>query len=191
MDALRLSRLAKTFGPTRAVDDLSMAAPAGSFFGLVGQNGAGKTTTLSMAVGLLRPARGRAEVFGCDVWSEPMRAKTLIGVLPDAMSLPERLTAREFLRYAGLLRRLAPQTVAARAKELLEVLQLERADNRLLIDFSTGMHNMIGLASALLHAPRLLVLDEPFEAVDPNTTATIREILQRFVARGGSVIFSS
>jgi ABC-2 type transport system ATP-binding protein len=189
--ALVLTGLRKTFGSTRAVDGLDLVVPAGAFYGLVGPNGAGKTTTLSMAVGLLRPDAGRVTVFGTDVWVDPVTAKTLIGVLPDAMALPERLTGTELLTFHGRLRGLSHHEVHERTDELLEVLDLARARSTMLIDYSTGMRKKIGLASALLHAPRLLVLDEPFEAVDPVSAATVRTILRRFVASGGSVVFSS
>ena len=105
--------------------------------------------------------------------------------------MPERLTGREVLTYLGLLRGLDPRSVAERAEELLEVLELDDAERTLVIDYSTGMRKKIGLATALLHAPRLLVLDEPFEAVDPVSAATIKSILLRFVAAGGSVVLSS
>jgi ABC-2 type transport system ATP-binding protein len=189
--ALVLAGLGKSFGSTRAVDGLDLVVPAGAFYGLVGPNGAGKTTTLSMAVGLLRPDAGRVTVFDTDVWVDPVKAKTLIGVLPDAMALPERLTGTELLTFHGRLRGLPDNEVHERADELLEVLDLARAGSTMLIDYSTGMRKKIGLASALLHAPRLLVLDEPFEAVDPVSAATVRTILRRFVASGGSVVFSS
>ncbi|MGW4395856.1 ABC transporter ATP-binding protein [Amycolatopsis nivea] len=189
--AMGLYGLTKRFGTTLAVDDVRLEVPRGSFFGLVGPNGAGKTTSLSMAVGLLRPDAGEARVFGVDVWREPERAKSLIGVLPDGLSIPERLTGRELLTYMGLLRGLAPDTVAERAQELLGVLELTDAERTLVIDYSAGMRKKIGLATALLHGPRLLVLDEPFEAVDPVSASTIRTILQRFVASGGAVVLSS
>jgi ABC-2 type transport system ATP-binding protein len=189
--ALEMHGLAKRFGETVAADHVELVVPRGSFFGLVGPNGAGKTTALSMAVGLLRPDSGTARVLGFDVWSDPERAKSLIGVLPDALTYPERLTGRELLTYVGLLRGLADDVVDERAIELLEVLGLADARDTLVVDYSTGMRKKIGLAAALLHAPRLLVLDEPFEAVDPVSAATIRTILDRIVAAGGTVIFSS
>ncbi|WP_203686702.1 ABC transporter ATP-binding protein [Phytomonospora endophytica] len=190
-DALRLTGLTKAFGGKPAVDDLSLTVPAGSFYGLVGLNGAGKTTSLSMAVGLLRPDAGRAEVFGVDVWTEPERAKELLGVLPDSLGMPERLTGREVLTYLGLLRGLDRSAVDARAEELLTVLELVEAEKTLVSEYSTGMRKKIGLAVALLHAPRLLVLDEPFEAVDPVSALTVRRILRRFIDGGGSVVMSS
>ncbi|MFB4266967.1 ABC transporter ATP-binding protein [Nonomuraea sp. GTA35] len=189
--ALEIKGLTKTFGENTAVDHVDLDVPQGSFYGLVGQNGAGKTTTLSMAVGLLRPDAGTARIFGADVWSDPAKAKQLVGVLPDGMAMPERLTGREVLTYLGLLRGLSKEVVAERAEELLSVLELDVAEKTLVIEYSTGMRKKIGLATALLHAPRLLVLDEPFEAVDPVSAATIKQILRGFVAGGGSVVLSS
>ncbi|MFC4008056.1 ABC transporter ATP-binding protein [Nonomuraea purpurea] len=189
--ALELTGLTKRFGDNVAVDHVDLSVPQGSFYGLVGQNGAGKTTTLSMAVGLLRPDSGTSRIFGIDVWADPAQAKALVGVLPDGLAMPERLTGREVLRYLGLLRGLPPEVVAERAEELLAVLDLDRADKTLVIEYSTGMRKKIGLATALLHAPRLLVLDEPFEAVDPVSAATIKTILRGFVAGGGSIVLSS
>ena len=189
--ALEFVGLRKSFGETVAVDDVNLTVPCGSFFGLVGPNGAGKTTALSMAVGLLRPDAGRARIFGVDVWNDPIHAKTLIGVLPDGMALPERLTGREALTYLGLLRGMDRKTVERRADDLLTVLELTGSERTRLIEYSAGMRKKIGLALAVLHKPRLLILDEPFEAVDPISASTVRAILQRFVVAGGSVIMSS
>jgi ABC-2 type transport system ATP-binding protein len=189
--ALEFGGLLKRFGDTVAVDHIDLRVPAGSFFGLVGPNGAGKTTSLLMAVGLLRPDGGTVRIFGRDVWADPVEAKALIGVLPDGLALPERLAGREILRYLGLLRGMPADVVERRADELLRVLELDHAESTAVVDYSTGMKKKITLATALLHSPRLLLLDEPFEAVDPVSAATIRTILQRFVAAGGSVIFSS
>jgi ABC-2 type transport system ATP-binding protein len=189
--ALEMAGLSKTFGETVAVDAIDLTVPRGSFFGLVGPNGAGKTTTLLMATGLLRPDSGTARVFGVDVWAEPVRGKALIGVLPDGMALAEQLTGRELLTYLGLLRGMDAATVDQRARELLTVLDLDGAARTLVSGYSAGMRKKIGIATALLHAPRLLVLDEPFEAVDPVSAGAVRAILQRFVASGGSVVLSS
>jgi ABC-2 type transport system ATP-binding protein len=189
--ALEMDGLTKRFGDKVAVDGVGLVVPRGSFFGLVGQNGAGKTTTLSMAVGLLRPDAGSARIFGEDVWTGPARAKALVGVLPDGLAMPERLTGREVLTYLGLLRGMSRDVVARRAGELLAILELDDAERTLVIDYSTGMRKKLGLATALLHAPRLLVLDEPFEAVDPVSAATIKTILRGFVGTGGSIVLSS
>ncbi|MEU7823160.1 ABC transporter ATP-binding protein [Catellatospora sp. NPDC049133] len=188
---LEIVNLCKRFGERTAVDDVSLRVPAGSFFGLVGPNGAGKTTTLSMAVGLLRPDSGTVRVEGLDVWADAVAARSRLGVLPDGLALPERLTGRELLTYLGRLRGLAPRVAAGRADELLAILDLAGADRTLVIDYSTGMRKKIGLAAALLHGPSLLVLDEPFEAVDPVSALTIRAMLRQFIAIGGTVVLSS
>lgn len=189
--ALALAGLRKTFAETVAVAHLDLAVPAGAFYGLVGPNGAGKTTALAMAVGLLRPDAGTSHVLGLDVWSDGERAKALLGVLPDGLALPQRLTGRELLTYLGLLHGLDRAVVAARVDELLTVLDLEHAGRTLVADYSTGMRKKVALATALLHGPRLLVLDEPFEAVDPVSAVTVQAILDDFVAAGGTVVMSS
>jgi ABC-2 type transport system ATP-binding protein len=189
--AMSLRGLVKRFDTTVAVAGLDLDVPAGSFYGLLGPNGAGKTTTLSMAVGLLRPDFGEARVLGHDVWADPAAAKRLFGVLPDGVRLFDRLNGAELLAYHGLLRGMDPAVVNQRARELLDVLELGVDNKTLVVDYSAGMKKKIGLACALLHGPRLLVLDEPFEAVDPVSAALIRDILQRYVAGGGTVIFSS
>ncbi|MEU8253448.1 ABC transporter ATP-binding protein [Micromonospora inaquosa] len=189
--ALALRGLAKRFDGTIAVAGVDLDVPAGSFYGLLGPNGAGKTTTLSMAVGLLRPDAGLAQVLGHDVWQDPVTAKRLLGVMPDGVRLFDRLTGAELLAYNGLLRGMDPAVVDQRAAELLDVLALGDADRTLVVDYSAGMKKKIGLACALLHGPRVLVLDEPFEAVDPVSAALIRDILTRYAAGGGTVVFSS
>jgi len=189
--ALALRGLAKQFDGTVAVAGVDLDVPAGSFYGLLGPNGAGKTTTLSMAVGLLRPDAGSAWVLGHDVWRDPVTAKRLLGVMPDGVRLFDRLTGAELLAYNGLLRGMDPAVVDKRAAELLDVLALGDAGRTLVVDYSAGMKKKIGLACALLHGPRVLVLDEPFEAVDPVSAALIRDILTRYAAGGGTVVFSS
>lgn len=189
--ALKLTKLRKVYGKKIAVDSIDLVVPAGSFFGLVGPNGAGKTTSLSMATGLLRPDSGSASIFGVDMWRQPEQAKELIGLLPDGLAMPERLTGREVLTYLGLLRGIDADEVKKRTDELLRVLGLDGDEGTLVMDYSTGMRKKIGLATALLHGPKLLLLDEPFEAVDPVSATTIKTILKRFVENGGSVIFSS
>jgi len=183
--------LVKQFDGVFAVDGVDLDVPAGSFFGLLGPNGAGKTTSLSMTVGLLRPTKGKAYVLGHDVWADPVQAKRLLGVLPDGVRMFDRLSGSELLGYQGLLRGMASAVIDQRARELLDVFGLADAGRTLVVDYSAGMKKKIGLACALLHAPRVLVLDEPFEAVDPISAATIRDILQRYVAGSGTVVFSS
>ncbi|MGY3566978.1 ABC transporter ATP-binding protein [Sinomonas sp. RB5] len=189
--ALSLRGLVKTFGGKPAVAGISLDVPAGSFYGLVGPNGAGKTTTLSMATGLLRPDAGTAAVLGVDVWADPVGAKRLLGVLPDGVRLFDRLSGEQLLTYAGLLRGMDRVTVAARVRDLLEAFDLADAGRTLVVDYSAGMTKKIALAAALVHAPRVLVLDEPFESVDPISASGIRAILAEFVRSGGTVVVSS
>lgn len=191
--ALELRALRREFGEKVAVDDLDLIVPTGSFFGVVGPNGAGKTTALSMAVGLLKPTSGTALVQGVDVWEDPVEAKRRLGVLPDGLALPEQLTGGELLTYWGRFRRIPAAVVAARTAELLRILELDEAEalGTLVGEYSTGMRKKIGLATALLHTPRVLVLDEPYEAVDPVSARVLTRILRRFTATGGSVVVSS
>ncbi|HEY2429371.1 MAG TPA: ABC transporter ATP-binding protein [Acidimicrobiales bacterium] len=189
--AVAIRGLAKRFGAKIAVNGVSLDVPRGSFFGLVGPNGAGKTTTLRMATGLLRPDFGQIWVEGIDVWADPNAAKARIGVLPEDLRLFERLTGAELLTYHGLLRRLPAADVAARSAELIEVLGLGDAASTLVVDYSHGMRKKIALAAALLHNPRVLFLDEPFEAIDPVSARTIKAVLERYTASGATVVFSS
>jgi ABC-2 type transport system ATP-binding protein len=192
--AVALRGLVKRFGPKVAVSDLSLDVPSGSFFGLVGPNGAGKTTTMRMATGLLRPDAGIVWIDGFDVWKDrraAVAAKAHIGVLPEDLNLFERLSAAELLTYTGLLRGMDPSVVRARSADLLGTLGLAEAANTMVVDFSHGMRKKIALAAALLHAPRVLFLDEPFEAVDPVSARTIKAVLDAHTSHGGTVIFSS
>ncbi|MGN7704071.1 ABC transporter ATP-binding protein [Cellulosimicrobium sp. ES-005] len=189
--ALSLRGLWKRFGEKIAVAGIDLDVPAGSFYGLVGPNGAGKTTTLSMATGLLRPDAGSAHVHGTDLWADPVAGKRQLGVLPDGVRLFDRLTGAQLVTYAGLLRGMDRDTVAERTAELLAALDLAKDATTFVVDYSAGMTKKIALATALIHAPRTLVLDEPFEAVDPVSAANIRDILAGYVASGGTVVVSS
>jgi ABC-2 type transport system ATP-binding protein len=189
--ALEVSGLAKSYGSTVAVAGIDLVVPAGTFYGLVGPNGAGKTTTLSMIAGLLKPDAGTIRVAGVDARSRSREAKRLIGVLPDRLRTFDRLTGRQLLSYAGLLRGLDANTVERRASDLGRAFDLTSALGRSVSDYSAGMTKKIMLAAALIHSPRLLVLDEPFEAVDPVSSAVILDILGTYVSHGGTVLLSS
>jgi len=189
--ALEVRGLWKKFGDKIAVAGIDLVVPVGSFYGLVGPNGAGKTTTLSMATGLLRPDYGQVVVLGRDLWADTVGVKALLGVLPDGVKLFDRLTGAQLITYAGLLRGMDRETVATRTADLLATLDLAADADTLVVDYSAGMTKKIALACALVHAPRLLVLDEPFEAVDPISAANIRDILTAYARSGGTVIVSS
>lgn len=189
--AIEICGLTKAFGQKVAVDRINLDIPSGSFYGLVGRNGAGKTTTISMVTGMLMPSEGTAYVRGIDMWTEPLKAKAHLGVLPDGVHLFDKLTGEQLITYSGYLHGIDKETVASRVKDLLTAMDLTDAAGRAVADYSAGMTKKIALAAALVHAPSVLILDEPFEAVDPVSAANIQDILRGFVASGGTVIISS
>ncbi len=188
---LRASGLVKRYGQTLAADEVDLEIRQGSLFGVVGPNGAGKTTTLSMLTGLLRPDAGTATVLDHDVWADPAAAKRSMGVLPDRLRLFDRLTGAQLLFYSATLRGLDGKTARSRSADLAEAFGLGDALGRPVADYSVGMAKKIALAATLIHSPRVLVLDEPFESVDPVSATTITEILRRYTQGGGTVVLSS
>ena len=189
--AVEIRGLTQLFDDKVAVDRINLAIPSGSFYGLVGRNGAGKTTTISMVTGMLQPTEGTALIRGIDMWAEPLKAKAHLGVLPDGVHLFDKLTGEQLITYSGYLHGIDKETVASRVKDLLAAMDLTDAAGRAVADYSAGMTKKIALAAALIHAPSVLILDEPFEAVDPVSAANIQDILRGFVASGGTVILSS
>lgn len=189
--AVEIRGLTKLFDDKVAVDRINLAIPSGSFYGLVGRNGAGKTTTISMVTGMLQPTEGTALIRGIDMWAQPLKAKGHLGVLPDGVHLFDKLTGEQLITYSGYLHGIDKETVASRVKDLLAAMDLTDAAGRAVADYSAGMTKKIALAAALIHAPSVLILDEPFEAVDPVSAANIQDILRGFVASGGTVILSS
>ena len=183
--------LSKAFGAKRAVSDVSLIVQRGTFTGLVGPNGAGKTTLLRMVTGLQRPDAGSVSIDGANVWPDPTAIRPIIGVLPDDLHLFERLSGRELLSYIGLLRRLPASEVRRRCDQLVDVLGFGDNADELVADYSTGMRKKIGLGAALLHAPRILFLDEPFESVDPISVRAIQDVLRAYQGAGGTVVLSS
>ncbi len=181
----------KQFGENRAVDGIDLTVPAASFYGIVGPNGAGKTTTLSIVAGLLRADEGSVLICGIDQAAEPLAAKRVMGVLPDRLRTFDRLTGRQLLYYYGLLRGLSADVIEKRTGDLARAFDLGDALNRVVSDYSAGMTKKIMLAGAMIHSPRVLVLDEPFESVDPVSSAVILDILRAYVSHGGTVILSS
>lgn len=191
LQAIALRGLVKRFGTNIAVNNVNLDIPQGTCYGLVGPNGAGKTTTLAMLTGMLRPDMGNAYVFGQDVWADTAAAKRQLGIMPEAHQLFNRLSGLQLLVYSGMLRGMKRDVAAARAQDLLQAFDLQEAASKLVVDYSAGMTKKIALATAMIHAPKILVLDEPFEAVDPVSSANIRDILQSYVRAGGTVIVSS
>lgn len=190
--ALEARNLSKHFDAKPAVQNLSLKVPCGSFYGLVGPNGAGKTTTILMCTGLLEPSGGETFIAGHSVWGGgALEAKANYGLLVDGMPVFDRLTGKEYLSYLGQLREIDNETITHRSEQLLGALGLQESADKIIADYSAGMTKKILLAGALLHRPTVLILDEPFEAVDPVSAKSIRTLLQRFTENGGTVIISS
>jgi ABC-2 type transport system ATP-binding protein len=189
--AIVTHELLRVFGQKAAVNYLNLTVQRGEFYGFLGPNGAGKSTTIKMMVGLLRPTSGQVYVGGVDVWHEQLRARALMGVLPEYLNLYERLTGREFLVFAGHMYGLPEADIQRRAEDLLQVLTLTDDAGKLIVDYSVGMRKKIALAAALIHRPQVLFLDEPFEGIDPVSSRTIRDILRDLTQHGTTIFFSS
>jgi ABC-2 type transport system ATP-binding protein len=189
MLAIETQGLTRLFDGRPAVVDLALAVPAGAFYGFLGPNGAGKSTTIRMLTGLLAPSAGRARVLGVDLAHDGVEVKRSIGVVPDGLSLFERLSGAEQLRIHGQLYGLERREAARRADELLAALELAGDAGKLVGEYSHGMKKKLALGCALIHGPRLLFLDEPFEGIDPVAVTGIRRMLQDLVARGAMTIF--
>lgn len=189
--ALAVRGLTKSYGDATVVNNINLDIPKGAIYGIVGPNGAGKTTMLSMATGLLRPNKGTAWISGFNVWEEPNDAKRSMGLLADGLPIFDRLTGKELLTYVGALRELDEGIVDQCSEELLEALGLKEAAGKRVVDYSAGMTKKILLAQALIHNPKVLILDEPLEAVDPVSGRLIQQILKNFAQTGGTVVLSS
>lgn len=183
--------LVQVFGQKMAVNHLHLAVKRGEFFGFLGPNGAGKSTTIKMFTGLLRPTAGQTYVGGVNVWQDQLRARSLMGVLPEYLNLYERLSGREFLTFAGHMYGVPKADIQRRSDELLHVLMLTDDAHKLVIDYSVGMRKKIALAAALIHRPQVLFLDEPFEGIDPVSSRVIRDILNDLTRHGTTIFFSS
>jgi len=183
--------LTKDFGGFRAVDGIDLAVPAGSFYGFLGPNGAGKSTTIKCLTGLLKPTAGTMQILGLDPLADAVGVKRRIGVVPEDLALFDRLTAEETLSFVAQVHGIDDATAAARSDDLLNLMDLRSAANTLVTDFSHGMRKKLSLAAALLPAPRLLFLDEPFEGIDAVASRQIKDLLQGFVARGGTIFLTS
>jgi len=193
MDSLAISTrgLTRRFGGLVAVEDVNLQVASGQFFGFLGPNGAGKSTTIKMLTGLLAPTSGQMEILGLDVVRNPAEVKRQIGVVPEGMALFARLTGAEFLNFAGRMYGLDRQTAATRAAELLDFMQLADQPKALIADYSHGMQKKLAMAAAVIHGPRILFLDEPFEGVDAIAAGTLKAMLQRMIARGATIFLTS
>jgi ABC-2 type transport system ATP-binding protein len=189
--AVQTSGLTRDFGSFRAVDGIDLAVPAGSFYGFLGPNGAGKSTTIKCLTGLLRPSAGTMRILEMDPIADPVAVKRRVGVMPEDLALFDRLTARETLTFVADVHGIDRATANSRSGDLLALMSLESAADTLVTDYSHGMRKKLSLAAALLPAPRLLFLDEPFEGIDAVASRQIKDLLQSFVARGGTIFLTS
>jgi ABC-2 type transport system ATP-binding protein len=189
--AISTEHLTRRFGDLLAVDDVNLRVASGQFFGFLGPNGAGKSTTIKMLTGLLAPSGGRIEILGLGLAENPVEVKRQIGVVPEGMALFGRLTGAEYLNFAGRMYGLDRETAAKRASELLDFMQLGDQPQTLVTDYSHGMQKKLALAAAVIHNPKILFLDEPFEGVDAIASGTLKAMLQRMIARGATIFLTS
>jgi ABC-2 type transport system ATP-binding protein len=188
---IETQNLVKKYGDKLAVNNVSFSVQAGEVFGFLGPNGAGKTTTIKMIVGLLQPTSGTVKVDGFDIQAQPLQAKAASGYVPDTPNLYAKLSGRELLRFVGDLYNLDRQQVAQRTEELLRVLDLAEAADNTIDSYSHGMQQKASLAAALMHDPRVLVLDEPTVGLDPKSARLIKDLLRQMAERGAAVFLST
>jgi ABC-2 type transport system ATP-binding protein len=189
--AIHTLGLTRRFGELTAVDNVTLSVAPGQFFGFLGPNGAGKSTTIKMLTGLLEPSAGSIEILGRPFNSSALDLKRQVGVVPEGMALFGRLTAREYLRFVGRMYGLDRETTDERTEELLDFMQLANESKKLVTDFSHGMQKKLSLAAAVIHAPRVLFLDEPFEGVDAIAAGMLKTMLQGMIRRGATIFLTS
>jgi ABC-2 type transport system ATP-binding protein len=189
--AIETTSLTRRFGDFTAVQDVNLTVEGGQFFGFLGPNGAGKSTTIKMLTGLLAPTSGTIRILGRDLTENSAELKRQIGVVPEGMALFGRLTAREYLRFVGRMYGLDQTTTLSRTQELLDFMNLADEQKKLIADFSHGMQKKLALAAAVIHGPKVLFLDEPFEGVDAIAAGTLKSMLQRMIARGVTIFLTS
>ena len=189
--AIQTHGLTRRFGALTAVDDISFSVAPGQFFGFLGPNGAGKSTTIKMLTGLLEPSAGSIQILGKPFSASALELKRQIGVVPEGMALFGRLTAPEYLRFVGRMYGLDKQTTNLRTQELLEFMQLANENKKLVTDFSHGMQKKLALAAAVIHGPKVLFLDEPFEGVDAIAAGMLKTMLQGMINRGATIFLTT
>lgn len=188
---LKLINLTKKFGNFVAVNNITLEIPEGDFFGFLGQNGAGKTTTIKMITGLYSPTEGSVHIGGFDIQKNPLEAKNLIGYIPDQPFLYEKLTGREFLYFCGGLYNIRKKLLNFKIDETIEQLKIEKWVDKRTEEYSQGMKQRIAIASALLHNPKLIVIDEPMVGLDPQSAFIVKNVLKQKAAEGAAIFMST
>jgi ABC-2 type transport system ATP-binding protein len=188
---MTFKNLAKRYDGTLAVDDLSLEVRSGELFGFLGPNGAGKTTTIKMACGLLRPTSGTVEVGGFDILSQPIRAKSMIGLVPDTPVLYKKLTGRELVRFVGELYSVDTTIIEKRTGDLLELLDMTDNADDLIETYSHGMRQKASIMAALIHDPDVVILDEPTVGLDPRSARIVKDVLKALCGMGKTVFMST
>lgn len=188
---LQLKNLSKKFGSFQAVNDLNLQVNSGEFFGFLGPNGAGKTTTIKLISGLLSPTEGTILIDGYDIQKNPVEAKRIIGYIPDQPYLYDRLTGREFLYFSGGLYGISPKELKVIINDVTEMLKIGEWLDRRTEEYSQGMKQRVSIASALLHNPKFLLVDEPMVGLDPQSAKIVKEILTQKAQEGTAIIMST
>lgn len=189
--ALEAHELSRHFGRFQAVKSLNLTVPTGAFFGFLGPNGAGKSTTIKMLTGLLTPSAGSIRIFGEDFHPQAVALKRKIGVVPEKLHLFEQLSAREYLQFSATMYGVSKADIATRSEEILHFMRLEDKQYQALADYSHGMRKKIALAAALMHQPRLLFLDEPFEGLDVVSAKALQQLLKTLTQKGMTIFLTS
>jgi len=188
---LKLSNLTKKFGNFTAVNNINLEINAGDFFGFLGQNGAGKTTTIKMITGLYAPTKGTVQIGGIDIQKNHIDAKKLIGYIPDQPFLYEKLTGREFLYFCGGINKIEKNKLKKKIDETIEQLKIEEWIDKRTDEYSQGMKQRISIASALLHDPKLIIVDEPMVGLDPQSALVVKNVLKQKAEQGVAIFMST
>ena len=188
---IQTHHLSRSYGPKLALSDLSLRVEPGEILGFLGPNGAGKSTTVKILTGMIRPTSGSASVAGFDIVEQPIEAKKKFGYVPESAAIYDGLTAAEYLELVACLHHLDPKVAEARRHELLELFGLLEVQDQRLTEFSKGMRQKVLLASALLHRPDVLFLDEPLDGLDANAALVVKEVLKQLAAQGKTILFCS
>ncbi|MGQ9513839.1 MAG: ABC transporter ATP-binding protein [Thermoproteota archaeon] len=191
MEAIRVESVNKSFGPVRAVKDLNLLVEAGEIRGLLGPNGSGKSTTMKIILGILKPDSGIVNVCGLNVKEKPIDAKNIMGYVPETPHLYEYLTVAEYLDFVGIAYGIEPKIRKQRVKELLQAFQMEEHLNEVMSGFSQGMKQKIAITGALLHRPKVIILDEPLNGLDPRSARIVKDLLYRLATEGEAILFST